>query len=268
MAISTLDGIVAGFQPPEHFVKIGTTAEAAGVLHSLAYAAGNPGAAVANATGLAGAALTSYAGQLRCPNAASGTKYLARFQAAATIAGRLIIYDRLWHNSGLVVTTTTAQTVNSVTWPGRDRSGSTDGENVLFGIEVSTATTNAAAVATITASYTNSAGVAGRAATMPSFPATAVVGTFVPFQLQAGDTGVRSIQTVTLGTTLTAGAIHLVAYRMLAELDIILANTGAALDAVTLGMPVLYSNTVPFLFWLPTTTTATTFTGGVVYTEG
>ena len=50
---------------------------------------------------------------------------------------------------------------------------------------------------------------------MASFPITGVAGTFVPFELQAGDTGVRSIQGITLGTSYVSGVIHIVVYRVL-----------------------------------------------------
>ena len=47
------------------------------------------------------------------------------------------------------------------------------------------------------------------------------IGTFYPFSLQAGDTGVRSIQSFQINTTAwTSGTIHLVAYRVLEVLEI------------------------------------------------
>jgi hypothetical protein len=145
MAITTLDGAIAGMQPPEDFIKVATLAEAVGVYHSLFYMPGRPGAAVAPSSGLAGSALTTYAGQIPFINPVSGNTYLARLQASASLSGCLILADRLWHNSGIVVTTATAQTINSVAWPARDSAGTTNGENILIGIEVSLATTNAAA---------------------------------------------------------------------------------------------------------------------------
>jgi hypothetical protein len=50
---------------------------------------------------------------------------------------------------------------------------------------------------------------------MASFPATAVAGTLVPFQLATGDRGVQSVQSVTLGTSYVAGAISLVLFRII-----------------------------------------------------
>ena len=164
MAITTGDGLLAGMKPRESFIKATGTMEAAGVFASLFYTAGRPGAAVAPTPGLAGAALTTYAGQMPWTNPTGGAlSYLARVFAGAGVAGSLFVCDRLWHNSGLVVTTTTAQTVNSVAWPARDRDGSTNGADVMVALEVSAATTNGAAVTNMTMSYTDDGGNAGAA---------------------------------------------------------------------------------------------------------
>lgn len=271
MAITTGDGLVAGARPRESFQKATGTMEAAGVFHSLLYAAGRPGAGVAPTPGLAGAALTTYAGQMPFTNPTGGAlSYLTRLFANAGIAGSLMVCDRLWHNSGIVVTTTTAQTVNSVAWPARDRDGTTAGADVLVALEVSTATTNGAAVTNMSLSYTDDGGNAGAVANanLPNFPATAAVGTFVPFSLAAGDTGVRSIQSVTLGTSLVAGVVHLVAYRILAEIPVPLANIPVLEDAIALGVPQLWDNTVPWLVWMPTATTTTQVFGSLAYSQG
>jgi len=268
MAITTLDGLLAGFQPSNFFEKIGSTMEAIGVLHSLLYTAGIPGAGVAPTSAIGGDALTSYAGQLPYANPAAGNGYLGRLSVSGTAAGRLLLVDRLWHNASITPTTTTAQTVNSATFPARDANGSTDGEGVLVGLEVSTATSNGAPITNTTMSYTNSGNTASRTATIASFPATAVAGTFVPFRLAAGDTGVRSIQSLTLGTSYGTGVIHLVAFRVLADLHVSLSNVGDAMDAFRLGLPQTYDNTVPTLLWQPTGTAAVTLRGLTTYAHG
>jgi hypothetical protein len=193
MAITTLDGVLAGMKPGESFLKVGATGEAAGCIRSTAYDSGLPGAMVAPSAGLSGEALTSYAGQIPFSNPASGYTYLARLQAAANIIGKVYLCDRLWQNSGIVVTTLTEQAINSVALPARDKNGSSNGEGVFVAIEVSTTTTNASAITNTTLNYTNSEGVSGRTATITSFPATAQKSTFVPFQLQSGDTGLNTL---------------------------------------------------------------------------
>lgn len=268
MAIATLDGVIAGAQPPEHFFKTTTNMEAIGVHHSLAYTPGLPGAASVPTSAMSGSALTSYGGQLNFTNPVSGNTYLMRFDVRAGNVGVLFLYDRLWHNSGIAVTTTTSQTINSAAWPARDKNGSTNGEGVLVGIEVSTATTNVSAITNTTMTYTNSDGTSSRTATIRSFPGTAVAGTFVPFLLDTGDKGVRSIQSITLGTSYGGGEIHLVAYRHLAQLSVLDANTGDSLDALTGGMVRMYNNTVPFLVWLASTATAISIAGTFIVTQG
>ena len=109
---------------------------------------------------------------------------------------------------------------------------------------------------------------ASNTATITSFPATAVAGTFVPFQLAAGDTGVRAIASVTLGTSYGGGAIHLVAYRVLATIPVNLANSGLMADYASVGFPRLHNDTVPFLLWRPSATTAVTVQGEVLYAHG
>lgn len=267
MAITTLDGVLAGMKPPVSFAKAATPTLVAGRPHSLFYLAGMPGAAVAPTPGLAGAALTSYAGQLPFSNPPSGNSYLARLQAQATIAGTLILADRLWHNSGLSLTSTTAQTINSVAWPARDANGASNGEQVMIGLEVTTAT--GSGTPTFTMSYTNQDGVAGKTGTgILTGVATSAIGAFYPMGLAAGDRGVLSVQTFTLSATWTSGAASLVAYRELARLELTTANVPGAIDAITSGFPRLFDNTVPFLIFVPSTTTASNISGQMVITEG
>jgi hypothetical protein len=86
----------------------------------------------------------------------------------------------------------------------------------------------ASAVATVTASYTNSAGVAGRTATLVGgLPASSIAGRTFQMSLQSGDTGVQSVQSVTLGSSSgTAGAFGMVLRRGLVFGNVSVANTG------------------------------------------
>lgn len=267
MAIVSLDGALAGMKPPEYFAKAVTGTLVAGRPMNLNYLAGVPGAMAAPSTTLAGVALTSYAGQIPIPAAFSNT-HLARFSGVSSAQGGiLMLCDRLWHNSGLVVTTTTAQTVNSATWPARDKNGSTNGNGVYIGLEISAAT--GAGAATPSISYTDESGNAGSTGNMQvTYAASSITGTFYPFTLAAGDTGVRSIQTCTLGVSMTSGSISLVAYRPLAMIELPAAGISNAVDALTSGMPQLYDTSVPFLLYIPQTTTTSLITGSVVYTQG
>lgn len=267
MAITTIDGIIAGAKPPKPYWKSLSGALVAGRPFSPFYTAGIPGAAVAPSPGMAGAALTSYAGQIPFPSIASGKRYLSRFIGQATVPGTLLLCDRLWHNSGITITSTSAQTINSAAWPARDSNAATSGEDILIGLEVSAAT--GAGTPTLTLSYTNSAGTSGKTATNAvATVASSAIGTFYPFSLAAGDVGVQSIQTYTQSATWTSGTVHLVAYRILAALELNNNNTGNAIDALTGGFPELFADTVPFLLFIPSTTTTSNIFAEVAYSDG
>ena len=266
MAITTLDGAIAGQRPPDNFLKNGV-ATVVGRLYSPFYVAGLPGAAVAPSPGVAGAALTSYSGQLPFTNPGAGNTHLMRFVGDCNVAGSLLLCDRLWHNSGLSATLTTAQTVNSVAWPARDRDGSTNGVGVQVGFEVSTVM--GAGTPTFTMNYTNAAGTAGRSITTGTQAGTMAVGSFIPIPLAAGDTGVRSIQAGwQLSASMTSGAYHLVAYRVLARVPVVAGGISGAVDFLTGGAVRMYNDTVPFLLWSPATTTAPIIHGSFQVTQG
>lgn len=267
MAITTLDGVLAGMQYPRSFVKATVATSPAGRQVSLFYQAGFPGAAVAPTPGVAGAALTSYAGQIPFSNPVSGNSYLARLQASVNNAGTLILADRLWHNSGLSMTSTSPQTVNSVAWPARDALGTTNGNQVLIGVEISTVA--GTGTPTLSMSYTNDAGTAGKTGTAILTGGTATtLGSFYLMGLDAGDTGVRSVESFTLSATWTSGAMHLVAFREIARIDIAATNLSSSIDALTGGFPRLFDNTVPFLMFLPSASSGAIASGQMIVTQG
>lgn len=270
MAITTVDGVIAGFKPAQFIWKETSGTLSQGRSYTPFYAAGIPCAAVAPTPGISGAALTSYAGQIPFTNPSAGQNtYLARFVAFPTNnTGSIMLADRLWHNSGINITSTTAQTVNSVAFPARDNNGSTDGEGVFLMLEVSTNAT-AAAGPTVTVSYTNSDGTSGRTGTNVYATSTSVpTGTVFPISLQSGDKGVRSIQSITFSAAWTSGVLNLVAYRQLVIVNSTAAGVAGVVDALTSGLPRMYNNTVPFLIYTPSTTTATFFSGSMTVTQG
>lgn len=267
MAIATLDDLVAGLKAPVHFQKVGTTMKAANLWYSYFYTAGIPGAATASADGLGGAHLTSYAGQIRIPATVGGDNiHLARFEAIQLSSiGKLTLLDRLWHNSGFTVTSTSAQTINSGTLSARDANGATAGVGVNLAMEVTA--TLGSGTPTLTVTYTNSAGTGSRTGTIGPISTTSQIGMFYPMTLQAGDDGVRSVQSITSSATMTSGSVSFVLYREIAGLGMPSANFGIDRDAVALGLPRVYDDSVPFLIGLAQATTATTIDGSVSFAQ-
>ena len=267
MTISTLDQLIAGFQPPRAFYKSITPTLVAGRPASLWGLNGNPGAG-SYSSSLNGSTLTAPVnGQLPFTNPGSGTSYMARLLAQSTQAGMLLLCDRLWHNGGFTITSISAQSITSPTWPARDNAGTTNGDGVLLGMEISSATSSG--TPTITASYTNQAGTSGQSATN-SIPtvASSAAGSFYPIGLQAGDTGVQAVASITLSATWTSGTMNLVAYRIIGMLDLPGTLQPNDIDPITGGLPQMYNGTVPFLLFYPNTTTASVITGSLTIAQG
>lgn len=268
MAITTVDGILAGFQPRQWFGKAVTGTMVAGRPWSTWALAGTPGAGSFDTT-LAGVALSAPVnGQIPFDNPSSGNTYLARFTGSATQVGTLLLCDRLWHNGGFTITSNTSQTVNSATFPARDEDGSTNGKGVLVGLEVSASC--GAAAPTITLGYTNSAGTSSRTATNWFSTANSpAAGSFFPIGLQAGDLGVRSIQSMTLSTSWVSGTVNLVAYRVLGTAGVAAAwYSSGGEDWLQTGATRLYDSSVPFIVFVPSTTTSSNVLADIVYSQG
>ncbi len=272
MTIASLDELIEGFVGyPTDFAKDAATAEAAGVWHSTWFQTGFPGAGSAPAGGLNGATYSgTVTGAMPAPAAVTGEQsYLTRLEAVqAGNIGMVALDDWLWGNGSIVVTTVGAQAIVSPTWPTRDVSGSANGAGVLAAILVSAATGNVGAITNTTLNYTNSSSVAGRTGTIASFPATAAIGTFVTFSLQAGDVGIKSIQGVTLGTSYVSGTIHLVAYRPIARIPMPAANIGYDRDFAGLGLPKIYDSSVLTISVLPVSTALGALRGSLSFAQG
>lgn len=272
MAITTLDGALAGMQVPQVLTKAGITMAAVGAMRGYTpwYVTGRPGGSVANAAGVNGQAVTpalgtSVQGRIPRSNPVSGEARLARLAMQTNVTGSLWLIDRLWQNSGLSPTLTTAQAITPATLPARDNNGTTDGEGVMAALEWMT--TGGAGVPTVTLTYTDQENNPSASATLTAV-ASPPVGTFEIFNLAAGDRGMRAPTSFIQSATRTSGTFSLVLFRVLAQLDLSTANVGNAIDILTGGKPQIFNDSVLQLVWFPSATTATTFIGSYVETQG
>ncbi len=271
MTITDIQKLITGLIGTGTIIgKDSGTAEAAGISHTPWYQTGLIGAGAAPTGGLNGATFSgTVAGQIPVPAAVSGkTSAIAKMSLVQTgNIGVVWIVDRLWGNVP-VVTTTTGQAVTSPTWPARDTAASTNGAGIFLALETSSATGNGSPITNTTVTYTNSSGTGSRTATMASYPATAVAGTWVPFSMQAGDIGVRSVQTVTLGTSYGSGAIHVIAFRLVAILELPNVNTGNRANFMDLGLPTVWDNSVLQMVYWPAGTALGSLAGSLTYAQG
>ena len=126
------------------------------------------------------------------------------------LSSTLMLIDRLSHQGGLSAIVTTAQTTNL---PTAALTRYTSGLGVWAGLQIYTIIGTTAT--TVSISYTNSDGTAGRTSPLRVFGGTGnrEAGVILPIPLQEGDKGVQSVQSVTVtATTGTAGAFGVVLF--------------------------------------------------------
>lgn len=268
MAITTLAGANTGLTYAKKFVKLAPATVGVSIWYSTWFASGAPISGVADLTTSGGVAQSSTSaqvtGQITFTDPASGNSYLAGARAAVGNANavvnapQMMLCDRLWE-CGLndtstaafspTIVTPTAQTITTMaTLPARDLNGATNGDGVYIALEVQSLMGGGASVFTL--SYTNSVGTAGRtASTVQTYVSATTKGGFYPFALQAGDVGVRSVQSITASVSQTSGQWILVAFRPLLIVDP--ANNSpmtTVVDPLTGGFQRMYNGSVPF--WL------------------
>lgn len=235
----------------------------AGFHYSLLTSVGMPAAGSVPATGAGTSCTNTTAGSLQVPSALSAGEnlFLGQVSLGMQTVGTLILYDRLWHTSGLNGTLTTAQTVGTGSLPRY-----ATGDRVELWLEWYTAT--GATITNVTASFTNQAGTSGLTTTSLALPASVPANRMYQLPLPSGSTGVRSCESVTLSaSTATAGNFGVTLLRRLAVIPVQIAGAGQNFDFFQLGKLNLASSTatLPSLWFMivPSTTTTGLISGQV-----
>lgn len=213
------------------------TSEGAGTFHSLWKGAGFPAAGATPASGDGAIPTKATTGALPFSNPTAPRKlWFSLLAGRGGTIGSVTIYDRLWHNSGLVGNIITDQTF---TQPALTRY--VDGEGVELWGEVYTAMGATGSV--FTATYVNQDGTGTRSATY-TMPANALaVGQMFRFEYQDGDYGIRSVSKVALSiSTGTAGDFGLVLMKPIGTLSLVTASVRYLADAIQLGMQEIVSD--------------------------
>ena len=227
MAITNRDQLVAAVasavDTPFHKIAVTT---ASGLITALfRAAAGSPAASTTAVPTSSGRTLDrTDPGAIPIPSAGASTLYQVAVDLVSTVTGTIILADRLVEYGGLSGIVTTAQTLTSINVPSR----AGNGVGCELWLEWYVATGSTAVPSAITASYTNSDGVAGRTATLyTGIPASVPAYRSYRMALQAGDVGVKSVQSVTVpSTTGTAGSFGVTIRKPLAFWPLNVASVG------------------------------------------
>jgi hypothetical protein len=262
MTITTLNGLVAAARTKLPFYKATSAADAANVLVSLWKVGTNPAAGATPPAGAGEAPTGATLGSFRFTEIGGGTSiYAVRALLQMATMGTLNLFDRLVHTSGLSGILTTAQAVNSAAL-----TRYTDGAGVELFIEHYTAT--GATAVDITVSYTNQAGVAGQTSTFP-FYTSPVAGLMQAVPLQAGDTGVRSVQSVTLSaSTGIAGDFGITLARRLVDISPDNTNSGKVFSPFDIGLPTILPSSCLAMAVMTSTTNTGILSGSFDILQG
>lgn len=237
--------------PFQRTIVTGATS-AAGRFHECFTGAGSGGAHAW--TGAAGSAQTTSRTNLGALpfnlDVSTDTRHLLSLtlncSAATAVPAYAMMVDVLGYHPACIVSTGAGSTISAMTLPTRSSSNA----DVQVAAIVQTAI--GAATPTITVTYTNSAGVGSRTGTITfsanSLPVGAVCSGGIAGQLggpmmalQAGDTGVQSIQSYTTASG-TTGTVSLVYFRQIAVIPLVAVNTAGEREFTFQmpGMPRLY----------------------------
>jgi len=237
--ITNYDGIInsraAGKSDDPMFVKTATFGGVSGVWYSAFRIAGLP--PTISPSNIPGGSVMNRASAGAIPllnPTNTDVKYLLTLGVSVpSISGfsAILLVDLLVAAANINANTTSAQTVNTAALTRH-----TSGEGVMMILCVTTAL--GATASNITISYTNQTGTSGRSTGAIAMTASAAVNRLQPvvalapfIPLQAGDIGVRSVETVTFSAAMGAGVLDIYLFKPLLIIPTIAANTFVERDS-------------------------------------
>lgn len=244
MAIATLDQLIGAASHRASIFKTASRTSVAAIPFSVFDLAGNPGAGTLAGTSItAGVVPTdATAGFPTIQNFAGGaTGYINKIEFGSTVASRLTLFDCLFKAGAYAFNA--AQALSSQPSYSSRVLGGTDFSNTEIWIEAVTAFTGNP---TITVTYTNQDGVTGRSTGAIATGVAPTVGRMIQLPLQAGDTGVQKIESVTC-TVATVGTFNVLVLRRLWQGRVRAANDGDTHDMLKTGLPVIFQDSALFL---------------------
>lgn len=260
MAILTMDDVVnvLANTSQKFWIWKPSIAGSVGGYYSLWPIGNTPNAASTPSTGVGDVPTASTTGAIPFTN--SNQSYLMNMSFSGSIAGRLILYDRLWQNSGLSGTQTADTSIGTMTALTRP---DVNGANTELWMEIySQIGTNNV---TLTCKYTNSSGTTGKSATLVKGSNNHLVQRMQQLTLASGDIGVKAVESYSWSsTTGAAGNFGFVILRRIAEIPFVLANGAYSLDFAALGLPQIYNSAALAMMALTTNTTTGDINGSIV----
>ena len=238
MAITTLDQYLAAPSQRVGIIKTASVTSVALMSTQVLQSAGNPGAGALAGTNTAnGVVPDDTTTGFPSINAFAGgaTGYISNITFGSTVPCRITLFDCLW--KGGAYPFNAAVTLSAQPSYSSRVIGGTDFTNTEVWLEAVTAFTGNQSVAV---TYTNQAGTTGRTTGTIATGVAPIIARMVQLPLQAGDTGVQKIESVT-STVSTVGTFNVLVLRRLWSGRVIVANSGDVHDFLKTGMPQIFA---------------------------
>jgi hypothetical protein len=242
MAITTIDGLIGALEQTLIFNKTASRTTIASIPFSVFDLAGSPGAgtlAVGNTAN--GIVPTDAIAGTPTINAFSGENsgYISRVDFSSTVACRMMLCDRLFSAGAYAFnanTTLASQPSFSARVPDLDYKG------LELWIETVTAFTGSQSIAV---TYTNQDGTTGCTTGTIATGVAPTIGRMLRLPLQAGDTGIRKIESV-VSSVSTVGTFNVHILRKLWSGRVKFANDGDVHDFTKTGLPHIFADSSLF----------------------
>ena len=254
MAITSWDGFIASAKQRVTLQKTASRTAVAAIPFSVFELAGNPGAGTLAGANTANGVVPTDA-TAGCPtiNAFGGSKgYITRFEFAAPVAMRVTLYDMLFKAGAYAFNAATSLT-SQPSYSSRVPNG-TDFKGTEIWIETVTAFTGNMSIAV---TYTNQDGTTARTTGTVATGVAPTVGRMIQLPLQAGDTGVQKIESVT-ATVASVGTFNVLVLRPLATGRVAVANGGDVQGLDRTGMVEVFADSALVLQVIPDSTATST----------
>ncbi len=249
MAITTNDGYVASAKQSLQWAKLASRVAVAAGWHSIFDLTGQPGFGTMNVGNTAnGIVPTDASAGYPSINAfgAGATGYVSAIDFGSSVACRIAVFDRVFAcgaHAFNAATTLTAIPSYAGRIPGTDYTGCQ-----LWLEQVTLAT----GIQNVAVGYTNQAGTAGK--TTGTFATAAnAVGRCFQLPLQAGDTGVSIVNSVT-GSVATVGTFNINVLRPLWTGRVRIANDGDVHNYLKTGLPQIFADSAIYVLIAPDST--------------
>lgn len=249
MALTSLNTYISGKRTILGYSKYTSVTTTASNYFQIAHLVGTPIQMAGVGDIVSGIVQTSdMQGYIKMPTI-TNTGYLTGVNLESSVTQNILLFDRVYAVGAFPFNANTVLSAQP-SYAARMPSGDYTGTQIWFHA-FSAFTGNP----TVTVTYTNQSGVAGRSTGAIALGLAPIIHYMRPLPLQAGDTGVQKIESVVC-TVATVGTFNISVMRPLCTMACQVIGLPQKLDLLGTGAPIVYSDTALYPVCSPTSTSS------------